>query len=194
MVGAQIYQDYLGVFMLHQILSIINPKIYKDRSAIYLNVPNNSVWNCYRVKDKKGKKVGIRSLMKFIVKIIEAYKNILKLKKTPVLERKFSSSKLSNASTQLIQAFTKVLVLYNFFPKYYIYIETNTSAYIIGGIFCQLIPNQCYYNFSHNIEFLKSDLDKWHQWVFFSQKIVFEKTVYKTHNQKLLAIAEVFNN
>ena len=51
----------------------------------------------------------------------------------------FLTSGARKAFTKLRQVFVKALILNHFDLEYYIQIETDTSGYIIGRIFSQLI-------------------------------------------------------
>lgn len=50
----------------------------------------------------------------------------------------FFISKAGIALIRFRKAFTKVLILYHFNLKYYIQIETDTSGFVMSGIFCEL--------------------------------------------------------
>ena len=80
------------------------------------------------------------------------------------------------AFSQLRQVFTETPILHHFDPERYIRIETDTSGYAIGGILGQLTP----------------ETGQWHFVAFFSRKMIPSETRYKTHDQELLAIVEVF--
>ena len=41
---------------------------------------------------------------------------------------------------QLRQAFTKAFILHHFDPEHYIWIKTDASGYVLGGILSQLNP------------------------------------------------------
>lgn len=75
------------------------------------------------------------------------------------------------------KAFIKAPIFYYLDPKYNIWIETDTSGYVVRGVLSQLVLDK---------------LDQWHLVVFFSQKIILSERYYKTYNGKLLAIIEVF--
>lgn len=85
----------------------------------------------------------------------------------------FSISGTRQVFSKLKQMFLEVLILNYFDLKPYIYVETNVFGYVICGIFSQL-------NFDN--------LDQWHLVAFFSHKIIFVETYYKTYNNQLLAI------
>ena len=73
--------------------------------------------------------------------------------------------------------FIKALILNHFDPELYIQIKTDILGHTICGIFSQLILDY---------------LSQWYQMAFFSQKIIFVKIRYKTHNGKLLVIVKLF--
>ena len=93
-----------------------------------------------------------------------------------VKKTSFLTSKAKLAFTQLWQVFTKAPILCHFDLKCHIRIETNVSSYAIGGILSQLASN----------------LGQWNLMIFFSRKMIFTKTCYKTYNGKLLAIVKAF--
>lgn len=104
-------------------------------------------------------------------------------------EPNFLTSKARKAFNYLKQAFTKASVFQHFDPKCYIWIETNISGYTMGRVQSQLIFNQL--TLLDSI-FSKSDFDQEYLVAYFSKKIIFAKTCYKTHNEKFLAIIQVF--
>ena len=81
------------------------------------------------------------------------------------------------AFNKLRKAFTKAPILQHFNPKYYIWIQTDASGYVIGKVLSQLTSN---------------DSGQWKPIVYYSQKMILAKTWYKTHNSKLLAIVKAF--
>ena len=81
------------------------------------------------------------------------------------------------AFTQLMQAFTKALILRHFDPECHIRIETNASGYAIGGVLRQLTLD---------------NLGRWHSVAFYSRKMIPAETQYETHDGELLAIVETF--
>ena len=103
-------------------------------------------------------------------------KNLSKSKKT-VGFSDFLTFKAKLGFTKLRQVFFKTPILHYFNPKHHIRIEINTSCYAISGVFSQ---------------FTSDDLGRWHPTGFFSQKMIPAKTRYKTHDNELLAIVEVF--
>ena len=102
--------------------------------------------------------------------------NLSKSKKT-VESSNFITFRAKLAFTKLRQAFFKALILYHFYPKRHIQIETDTSGYIIGRVFRQLTLD---------------NLGQWHPVAFFSQKMIPAETRYETHNGKFLATIETF--
>ena len=76
----------------------------------------------------------------------------------------------------LRQAVTKAPILHHFDPECYIRIETDASGYAIGNILSQLTLESGH----------------WHRVAFFSTKMIPAEIQYKTHDQELLAIIEIF--
>ena len=95
-----------------------------------------------------------------------------------VEEPSFPTHNARQAFTQLIQAFTKALILQHFDSKQQIQIETNVFSYAIGSVLSQIT----------------SKISQWHSVVYYSQKIILAETRCKTHNAKLLAIFKAFKN
>ena len=89
----------------------------------------------------------------------------------------FFSSQARKAFIKLKQAFVEALILNYFDLEYHIKIEMDISGYIIGGIFSQLISNDC---------------GQWYPITYFSKKMIYAETWYETHNGELLAIVNVF--
>ena len=81
------------------------------------------------------------------------------------------------AFNQLRHAFTQAPILQYFDPEQHIWIETDMSGYIIGGVLSQLTSD---------------DLSQLHPVTYYSQKMIWDKTRYKTHDGELLAIVETF--
>ena len=73
--------------------------------------------------------------------------------------------------------FIEAPILNYFDPEDHIQIETDVSSYAIGEIFSQLILD---------------DLGEWHPIAFFFRKMILAETRYKTYDNELLAIIEVF--
>ena len=73
--------------------------------------------------------------------------------------------------------FVEALILNHFDLEYHIQIEIDASGYAIGRIFSQLTLD---------------DLGQWHLIAFFSKKVIFAKTRYKTYDRELLAIIKAF--
>lgn len=88
---------------------------------------------------------------------------------------RFFTLRAKSLPAKLRQAFIKISILYQFDFEDYIWLETDVSSYAILGVLCQLIWN---------------DLGRWYHVIFFSWKMIMEKTQYKTDNDKLLAIVE----
>ena len=64
------------------------------------------------------------------------------------------------AFEQLRQAFTKAPILQHFDPEQYIWVETDASGYVIGGVLSQLT----------------NDLGQWHPVAYFLRKMISAKT------------------
>ena len=86
-------------------------------------------------------------------------------------------SKTRLAFFQLKKVFIEASIFWHFDPKYHIWIETNASGYAMGGVLSQLILD---------------NLDQWNLVAYYSQKMIPAKTIYETHDGKLLAIVEAF--
>ena len=143
------------------------PKFIKD---IYIFLGFANFYYCF-----------IQGFCKIIALLISLLKTTSSLAnvKTPLKSTKnsiFLTLKAKLAFFQLREAITKAPILHHFDTKHYIPIETDASDYVIGSIFSQLT--------------LESG--QWHPVAFFWRKIIPAKTWYKMHNQKLLAIVEVF--
>ena len=82
------------------------------------------------------------------------------------------------AFIQLRQAFIKTPILQDFDTEHYIRIKTDAFGYAISSILSQMIL----------------ETGQYHSVVCYSRKIILAKTRYKTHNVKLIAIVEAFNN
>lgn len=93
------------------------------------------------------------------------------------LRLSFLTSRVKLAFNKLSKSFIKTSILYNFDLNYHIFIKTIVFGYAIGGI-----PNQLTLN----------TLGQCHLVTFFSKKMIIAETQYKTHNNKLLAIVNVF--
>lgn len=101
-------------------------------------------------------------------------------------EPKFLTSRAREAFNYLRQVFIEVLILWHFDLEYHTRIETNISWYTIGGVLSQVIPDQLTLD-----ETIKSTVDR-HLMAYFSRKIILAEIQYKTNNNELLAIVEVF--
>lgn len=98
---------------------------------------------------------------------------------------------------QLKLVFTKALILQYFNLECYIRIQINTSGYTIGRVLSQLNSNSDWItpnglNLTKSKFLSKSDSKKWHSMAYFSRKIIFAETYYKTHGGELLFIIETF--
>ena len=97
-------------------------------------------------------------------------------------ESKFLTSKAKETFNRLKQAFTKALILQHFDPECHIRIETNALGYAIERVLSQLTQNQMISD-----EAIGSNTN-WYSVAYFSKKMIFAETRYKTHNSELLAI------
>ena len=88
----------------------------------------------------------------------------------------FLTSEAKLAFIRLWQAFTRALILHYFDPECYIQIETDASSYAIGGILSQLT----------------TETGQWHLVAIFFKKMISAEAWYKTHDQEMLTIVEVF--
>ena len=89
--------------------------------------------------------------------------------------------------TQLRQAFVEASILHHFDPKSHIWIETDVSGYAIGDVLSQLFSGT-----QPDGVVTKNNLGQWHLVAFFFKKIIPTEIWYETHDNKLLAIVEVF--
>ncbi len=106
-------------------------------------------------------------------KKVEAYR----VKNLVSQSRSFLTSKAGKVFTKLRQVFVEAPILNHFDLERYIRIEMDISRYAIGEILGQLTSDNS---------------DQWHLVAYYSRKMIFVKTWYKTHDRKLLAIVEVF--
>ena len=102
-------------------------------------------------------------------------------------EPKFLTPDTRTAFNHLWLVFTEALILRHFDLECHIWIETDASGYAIGGVLSQLTSGT-----NPNGVVTKVDLGQWHPVAFFSRKIIFAETWYKTYDSELLAIVEAF--
>ena len=76
------------------------------------------------------------------------------------------------------QAFTEALILRHFNPGRHIRVETDASAYAIGGVLNQMT----------------SETGQWYSVAYYSRKMILAETRYEIHNAELLAIVKAFKN
>ena len=93
-------------------------------------------------------------------------------------ELSFLTPDAKQAFIQLKQAFTKALILQYFDPEHRIWIDTYNFGYDIGSVFSQMI----------------SEMGQWYPIAYYSEKIIWTKTRYETHDTELLVTLEVFRN
>lgn len=95
---------------------------------------------------------------------------------------------------QLWKAFIEAPILRHFHPESHICIETNTLGYGISRVLSQVTTKQYFFNqVTHKDSFSsKSKIGHCYPIPFFSRKMIFTKTYYKTYNPELLAIIEIF--
>ena len=105
-------------------------------------------------------------------------------------EPHFLISDAKKAFNHLKLAFIEAQILQHFDPESHVRIETNASSYAIGGILSQLNLDSNAPPNDLNLD--KSDFSQWHPVAYFSRKMIFAETQYKTHNTELLTIVEVF--
>ena len=77
----------------------------------------------------------------------------------------------------LRHVFIQALIFQDFDPERHIRIEIDASGYVIGAVLSQLTLD---------------DLGQRHPVAYYSRKMILAKIRYKTHNDELLAIVEVF--
>ena len=97
----------------------------------------------------------------------------------------FLTPKARSAFNCLRLAFTKAPILWHFDPECHIWIETGALGYAISSILSHLASGT-----SPDWVVTNADLGQWHSIVFFSRKMIFIETYYKTHDGKLLAIVK----
>ena len=88
----------------------------------------------------------------------------------------YLTSDTKRVFNQLYQAFTEAPIFKHFDLEQYIRVKIDASGYAIDGVLSQL----------------SNDLGQWHLVAYFSHKMIFAKTQYKTHNGKFLTIVEAF--
>ena len=92
-----------------------------------------------------------------------------------------------SAFNRLRLAFTEAPILRHFDPQCHIWIKTNPSGHVIGGVLSQLASG-----ISPDEVVTKTDLGQWHPVAFFSRKMIPAKTRYETYKDELLAIVKAF--
>ncbi len=126
---------------------------------------------------------------------------MVKSKKSDLPKAKINSSKTDfltsgakKAFTHLQKAFTKAPILRYFDLECYIWLKTDVSKYAIGRVLRQMTSDQHFSGHVTNedLNFSKSEIGQWYPVAFFTWKMIFAKTWYKTHNQELLAIIKAF--
>ena len=100
---------------------------------------------------------------------------------------KFLTPDTRTAFNYLRLAFTEASILWHFYPKCYIRIETNALDYTIGRVLSQRTSKT---NLDEVVT--KTNLDQWYPVAFFLRKMIPAETWYETYNGELLAIIEVF--
>ena len=100
---------------------------------------------------------------------------------------KFLTFDARTAFNRLQLACIEAPILRHFDPECHIWIEINALDYAIGGELSQLT-----FRTNPDEVVTKTDLGQWHPVAFFSRKMIPAETQYETHNNKLLAIVEVF--
>ena len=100
---------------------------------------------------------------------------------------KFLTPDARTAFNRLRLAFTEAPILQHFDPECHIWIETDASGYVIGGVLNQLTSGT-----SPDGIVIKTDLGQWHSVASFSRKMILAEIRYETHNGEFLAIIEVF--
>ena len=100
---------------------------------------------------------------------------------------KFLTPNTRTTFYRLWLAFTEAPILQHFDPECHIWIETDASGYVIGGVLNQLTSGT-----SPDGIVIKTDLGQWHSVASFSRKMILAEIRYETHNGEFLAIIEVF--
>ena len=103
-----------------------------------------------------------------------------------VVTIKFLTSKAKVTFTQLRIVFIKATIFQYFDPDCYIQIITKVLNYAIGIVLSQLNLDQAI----STLEILLKS--QWHPVTYFSRKIIFAKTWYKTHKDELLTVVKAF--
>ena len=96
-------------------------------------------------------------------------------------ESTFLTPNTREAFNQLRQVFTKTPILQYFNLECHIWIETNASGYVIGGVLNQMTS-----------DYLTSDQSQWHPIAYILRKMIPAETRYKTHDNELLTIVKAF--
>ncbi len=106
----------------------------------------------------------------------------------------FLTPEAKEAFIHLQKAFTKALILRYFDPECHIRIKTDALRYAIGGVLSQITSDQHYSNHMTHEDLIssKSEIGQWYPVAFFSWKMISIETWYKTHDQELLDMVEVF--
>ncbi len=117
--------------------------------------------------------------------------NLSKSKKKISFRVGFFTFEASLAFIQLKKAFIKAPIPYHFNLKCHIQTEIDTSGYTIGEVLNQLTFQKNLVGkmiYKPNLDNLLSKIGQWYVVAFFSKKMIFMKTNYKTYNSKILAI------
>ena len=123
-----------------------------------------------------------RRFIRFYARIIRALTKLFKNNKNEKQNESFNfNAEAREAFQRLIDAFIKIFMLVHFDSKSFIRIKIDVSKFVIAAILFQLI-----------LVSDDSEQRKWHLVVFYSRKMIFAKTRYKTHDQELLAIVMTF--
>ena len=105
-------------------------------------------------------------------------------------EPNFLTPDAKKAFNHLRLASIKALILRHFDLENHIWIETDASGYVTGGVPSQLNLNP---DASPN-DLNKSDFSQWHLVAYFSRKMIPAETRYETHDTELLANVEAFRS
>ena len=123
-----------------------------------------------------------KRFVKFYARIIRALTKLFKNNKNEKQIDFFNFNvEARKAFRLLIDAFTNASMLIHFDSKNLIRIKIDASEFVIAIILSQLI-----------LALNDSEQRKWHFVAFYSRKIIFAKTRYETHDQKLLTIIMTF--
>ena len=99
----------------------------------------------------------------------------------------FLTPEARSAFNRLWLAFIEAPIIWYFDLECHIQVKIDASGYAIGSVLSQLASGT-----SPDGVVIKTDLGQWYPVAFFSRKMILAEIWYKTHDDELLAIVEVF--